>query len=166
MIIRQAEVSDAVNLLEYTKIVGRESDNLLFGSEGIGYTIEEEEKIIESIGNHARQIMLVATDNQEVVGLAQLVGLNRERVAHQGRLAISVRKDYWGKGVSTQLMQGLIDFANQTNMEVIALEVYADNIRGIKLYEKFGFKQIGLFKHYAKVKDEYKDAIMMTLQIK
>ena len=40
--IRKATASDAENILEYCKIIGGESDNLTFGSEGVSITVEIE----------------------------------------------------------------------------------------------------------------------------
>lgn len=166
MIIRSVDVKDAEKILEYTKIVGNESNNLLFGSEGIGLNVDQEVKILESIINHPKQIMIVAIANDEIVGLANLSGQTRERIAHQARLAISVRKDYWGKGISSQLMSSLINFAKEIQIEVITLEVFSNNIRGIKLYEKFGFEHIGEFKKFAKINGEFVDAKLMNLYLK
>lgn len=166
MIIRSVEVKDAEKILEYTKIVGNESNNLLFGSEGIGLNVDQEVKVLESIINHPKQIMIVAIANDEIVGLANLSGQTRERIAHQARLAISVRKDYWGKGISSQLMNSLINFAKEIQIEVITLEVFSNNIRGIKLYEKFGFEHIGEFKKFAKINDKFVDAKLMNLYLK
>lgn len=166
MIIRSVEVKDAEKILEYTKIVGNESNNLLFGSEGIGLNVDQEVKVLESIINHTKQIMIVAIANDEIVGLANLSGQTRERIAHQARLAISVRKDYWGKGISSQLMSSLINFAKEIQIEVITLEVFSNNIRGIKLYEKFGFEHIGEFKKFAKINGEFVDAKLMNLYLK
>ncbi|MDJ1090991.1 GNAT family N-acetyltransferase [Macrococcus caseolyticus] len=166
MIIRSVEVKDAEKILEYTKIVGNESNNLLFGSEGIGLNVDQEVKVLESIINHPKQIMIVAIANDEIVGLANLSGQTRERIAHQARLAISVRKDYWGKDISSQLMSSLINFAKEIQIEVITLEVFSNNIRGIKLYEKFGFEHIGEFKKFAKINGEFVDAKLMNLYLK
>lgn len=166
MIIRSVKVKDAEKILEYTKIVGNESNNLLFGSEGIGLNVDQEVKVLESIINHPKQIMIVAIANDEIVGLANLSGQTRERIAHQARLAISVRKDYWGKGISSQLMSSLINFAKEIQIEVITLEVFSNNIRGIKLYEKFGFEHIGEFKKFAKINGEFVDAKLMNLYLK
>lgn len=166
MIIRSVEVKDAEKILEYTKIVGNESNNLLFGSEGIGLNVVQEVKVLESIINHPKQIMIVAIANDEIVGLANLSGQTRERIAHQARLAISVRKDYWGKGISSQLMSSLINFAKEIQIEVITLEVFSNNIRRIILYEKFGFEHIGEFKKFAKINGEFVDAKLMNLYLK
>lgn len=163
--IRRVNIKDAEGILEYCKIVGGETDNLLFGSEGLGFSVETERTIIENIAAKEKDIMLVAMDEDNVVGIGNIMGNGRMRIEHQARLAISVRKDYWGQGVGSRIMQSLIDFAKERSIEVITLEVYHANESAIKLYEKFGFKEIGYFKNFSKVNDEYKDAVLMNLYL-
>ncbi|MGZ9849413.1 GNAT family N-acetyltransferase [Macrococcus psychrotolerans] len=163
--IRSVNINDAEGILEYCKIVGGETDNLLFGSEGLGFSVETERTIIENIAAKEKDIMLVAMDEDNVVGIGNIMGNGRMRIEHQARLAISVRKDYWGQGVGSRMMQALIDFAKERSIEIITLEVYHDNESAINLYQKFGFKEIGYFKNYSKVNDEYKDAVLMNLYL-
>ncbi|MDJ1111603.1 MULTISPECIES: GNAT family N-acetyltransferase [Macrococcus] len=163
--IRSVNINDAEGILEYCKIVGGETDNLLFGSEGLGFSVETERTIIANIAAKEKDIMLVAMDEDNVVGIGNIMGNGRMRIEHQARLAISVRKDYWGQGVGSRIMQSLIDFAKERSIEVITLEVYHANESAINLYQKFGFKEIGYFKNYSKVNDEYKDAVLMNLYL-
>lgn len=49
-------------------------------------------------------------------------------------------------------MQTLLDFAKTTaKSEIVELEVRSDNVNAIKLYEKFGFEKIGVFKGFFKI---------------
>ena len=51
--------------------------------------------------------------------------------------------------------------AKKMKIEVIELEVISDNIRGIHLYHKMGFADIGIYKNYFHVNGMYKDAVVM-----
>ena len=44
---------------------------------------------------------------------------------------------------------------------VIELEVISDNARGINLYHKMGFVDIGIYKDYFFVNGVFKDAVVM-----
>ncbi len=93
-------------------------------------------------------------------------GIGRARIAHRGRLAISVRKKYWNLGIGTRMMEELIKFAKGiAKLEVIELEVRANNHSAIRLYEKFGFERIGVFKKFFKIDGEYFDALLMNLYL-
>ena len=43
--VREVTVKDAKNLLEFCNQVGSETDNLSYGSEGMGLSVAEEDKI-------------------------------------------------------------------------------------------------------------------------
>ena len=78
----------------------------------------------------------------------------------------SVRKDMWGKGVGSMLMEQIIDFAkNVAKVDIIALQVRSDNERAIHLYEKFGFEKFGTFKGYLKIRGEHIDFDFMNLYL-
>ena len=42
IVIREATENDAEQLIEYTKIIGGETDNLTYGAEGLPITVEQE----------------------------------------------------------------------------------------------------------------------------
>ncbi len=152
---REAEPSDAGKILEYLKRVGGETDNLTFGGEGITSTFTKESAFIRKVAGDPKELLLLAFDEGELVGNAAVsIPFNRGRITHRRDLAISVRKDYWGKGIGSKLMEQLIDFCRQTGGEIAELEVRSDNERGIALYKKFGFEKIGCHPAFMKVNGE------------
>lgn len=56
IIIKEARTEDAAKLIEYTKIVGAQTDNLSFGKEGVGDTPEVEE-FIKRISLDSKSVM-------------------------------------------------------------------------------------------------------------
>lgn len=48
-------------------------------------------------------------------------------------------KNYWGKGIGTEMLQKLIEIGKQKKLNSIWLKVLKDNDRARKLYEKLGF---------------------------
>jgi len=72
---------------------------------------------------------------------------------------IVVRKNLRKQGIGSILMEKLIKVAKQEEMESITLEVMCTNNPAIKLYEKFGFKNVGIRKNYYKGTH---DAYIMT----
>ena len=68
-----------------------------------------------------------------------------------------------GQGVGSALISALINFAEQSDIKKIFLEVRASNVPAINLYKKFGFLAVGVSKnHYSKPTE---DAILMNLEI-
>ena len=162
---REAQPGDAGALLEYMKLVGSESGNLSFGAEGLSFTVEQEEAILDSISKNPRSVMLLAFDGGEIVGNASINGSNRPRFSHRYNLAITVRKSHWGRGIGTALMERLIAFAREIGAEVVSLEVRSDNDRAIALYRKFCFETFGTYRKFFKFEDTYFDADYMNLYL-
>ncbi len=75
-----------------------------------------------------------------VVGSASLTTRQNPRSSHCGGLGLVVHPDYWGLGIGSQLMEKLLDMAdNWLNLKRVELEVATDNPAAVHLYEKFDF---------------------------
>lgn len=151
--IKKAEPSDAAMLLEYLKQVGGETDNLTFGPEGMPFSVEAEAEFISGMENSKDNIMLLAKCDDKIIGCASLSRLPR-RMKHRGDFAIAVAKEYWNKGIGSQLLNNIIAFAKENDFAVIDLQVRSDNKGAIHLYEKYGFKKIGEHPAFFKMDDE------------
>ncbi|MBR3978940.1 MAG: GNAT family N-acetyltransferase [Oscillospiraceae bacterium] len=151
--IEKATCADAAEILRYLKQIGAETDNLTFGAEGLPFTTESEAAYIRQMENSCDAIMLLAKENGKIVGDASLSRLPR-RMKHRGDLGVSVLKEYWNRGIGSQLLLEIINFAKENAFEVIDLQVRSDNLPAIHLYEKFGFKKIGMHPVFFKIGDE------------
>lgn len=161
--IREARKEDARKLLEYLKIIGSESDNLLIDQNGLPYSIEEEEKIIEDRRKSLRSKFFIGFVGEEIVSSLSLAASSRKRVEHNAELGISVLKIYWNKGVGTQMMDFAIKFSvNSGLIRNIYLEVRKDNHSAIHLYEKMGFKQLATLENKIRINDVYLDEVLMV----
>ncbi|MBR6513468.1 MAG: GNAT family N-acetyltransferase [Clostridia bacterium] len=142
VLIEKATPKDAKGLLEYLKQIGSESDNLSFGAEGLGFSVEAEAQYLAEIGNSRDSVMLIAKENGKIIGSASLTRLPR-RMKHRGDFSVSVLMEYHNRGIGTALAEGIIDFARENNFAVIDLQVRSDNAAAIHLYEKLGFVKTG-----------------------
>ncbi|MCI9666116.1 MAG: GNAT family N-acetyltransferase [Angelakisella sp.] len=162
--IEKAKPEDAAALLDYLRAVGGESDNLTFGAEGIPATVEEETAFLEKNAASPRSIMLLAKEDGEIIGDGHIEAFSR-RLSHRAGLGITVRKKAWGRGVGTALMERLIAHAREQELEIIELQVRSDNLRAIRLYEKFGFQKIGHYPKFLKIGDVYASCELMNLYL-
>lgn len=107
--------------------------------------------------------MLVAELEARVVGM---IGLHREphhRRSHAAHIGMSVHDDFAGRGVGAALMAAVVDLAERWwNIRRLELNVYADNVRAIGLYERFGFQREGLLRAYAWRDGAYVDSLAMA----
>ena len=76
---------------------------------------------------------------------------------------IFVEENYRRKGIGNKLLIELINLAKNRNKNEIILEVNDKNEAAIKLYEKNGFKNIGIRKKYY---NNTHDANIMSLSLK
>ena len=164
IIIKEAKPEDVAKLIEYTKIVGAQTDNLSFGKEGAGDTHEVEE-FIKRISLDSKSVMYFAWKNDDIVGCANISGMKR-RMSHRANFAISVAKSEWGSGIGRALLEKCISFAKENEIEIIDLDTRSDNFRAISLYKKFGFIKIGRIPAFSKINGKYIDADLMYLDLR
>lgn len=95
------------------------------------------------IPDYAQKIASKATrfeawSNGTLVGLVAAYCNDQEtRIAHI--TTVSVMKVWTAKGIAAKLMNQCVEHTKAAGMRQVGLEVAADNMRAIKLYEKSGF---------------------------
>ncbi len=77
-------------------------------------------------------------------------------------VSIAVRETYRGQGVGELLMLGAVEMALRRGCEVLTLEVRVSNEAAQRLYEKYGFKNVGLRRRY--YSDNGEDAYIMSTE--
>ena len=87
---------------------------------------------------------LIAMDGKKVVGFISYGNFRDEAIQAGEIIALYVLKDYYGKGVSKQLMHAA--FVALDQFSEIYLWVLKDNKRAIAFYQKMGFTFDGLEK--------------------
>ncbi|MCX0410950.1 GNAT family N-acetyltransferase [Clostridium perfringens] len=166
LILRKPLEYDAENIIKYLNTVDSESNNLLFGKGEFPLTVEQEKAYISRINQSSNFFMVIGTINNEIVSVAQLSSPNMKRISHNSEIVLSVRKDYWNIGIGSAVMEELIKFAkDKESIKTISLGVREYNVNAIKLYEKYGFKKIGIHKNYFNIEGSYYDEILMDLYI-
>lgn len=166
LLIEEAVPADAAELIAYLNQVGGESDNLLFGENGFQMSVEAEEQFLNSMAKAQTSAMFVGRVEGEMVTVGSVSSAGRERIAHQGEIALTVKKKYWSQGIGTLMMQTFIDFAKANGVtKMLHLGVRADNGNAQKLYKKMGFTEYGRHPRFFKINDEYCDEILMCLDI-
>ena len=123
-------------------------------------SVERTRKYIESAS--PADILICAEWHGMIIGNA---GLRRKfgRQHHIATLGIGVHDRFAGQGVGAALLSTLIDTADKWHdIRRIELDVFVDNARAIRLYEKFGFVHEGTLRQNAYRDGEYVDAHIMA----
>lgn len=99
--------------------------------------------------------------NGELIGYAVVMTALEE--AHLLNFAVASR--WQQQGVGAGFLQFLIDRARTAKLEVLYLEVRPSNAAGLRLYERFGFKQLGVRRDYYPAITGREDALFLGLNL-
>jgi len=100
----------------------------------------------------------VMTLDKEVIGYAIIMLSPGE--AHI--LNICIDPDYQAKGLGRHLLHHLIKITNQTDIDMVLLEVRRSNTIAQLLYQSEGFHELGVRKAYYPAEDGREDAIILA----
>lgn len=163
--IRQAEATDAKAILGLSRHIGKETDYLTFGPEGIQLSVEEEMRRVLAYKAAPNSIMLLSETDGQIIGLASVKALDDDRQAHVAEIGLSLIAEYWGYGIGSMMLEAQIEFAQAVGLEILTLEVVTENSRALKLYEKFGFERVGRLSRRLKANYHYYDTYIMERPI-
>ena len=101
----------------------------------------------------------VVKENGKVIAFIILWRLINE--LHVANLAVD--QDFRGKGIASNVLKIVFNWAIQEGVDEAHLEVRASNHAALQLYEKFNFYQVGIRKNYYQPDNE--DAILMSCML-
>jgi len=163
--IRNVTPNDAEGMIAFSKGVGSETDFLSYGPEGLGYSVNEEEKILEGYEQASGQVMFIALVDGEIVGSLGFSAGRRQRLAHVGEFGMAVSKQHWGNGIGSALIDKLLTWCGENSISKVNLRVRTDNDRAISLYRRKGFEIEGKCAKDIKVGNAYYDHYLMGLYL-
>ncbi|KAA1469807.1 acyl-CoA N-acyltransferase [Dentipellis sp. KUC8613] len=106
--------------------------------------------------------IVLEKDTDKWVGIASLrVELPKDR---EGEAAITLRREFWGKGYGTEATRWLVDQAFKTlNLHRVSLGVFGSNPRALATYKKSGFVEEGRKRKGTFVQGKWEDLILMGI---
>jgi diamine N-acetyltransferase len=107
-------------------------------------------------------LLVIETIAGEFVGSVGLHGIDAR--SRQAELGIWIARPHWDKGYGTEAVRIASRFAfREMNLQRVYLHVYDTNPRGIRAYEKVGYKEEGRLRRSQFVNGRYADVIVMGL---
>jgi len=138
--VKEAEETEANELIRFISIVGCESKFLTYDPDEYKIRNIDEKKFIRSFRKSDNQAILIGRVQNEIVGHLVFRSGILQRVRHIGEAGISVSKKNWGIGIGTLMMNALLDWAKKSKViRKVKLRVRSDNNRAIAVYKKVGF---------------------------
>jgi ribosomal protein S18 acetylase RimI-like enzyme len=147
MIIRELESGDIAALSALARKTYTETFGHTFTPSDLALYLENmrSEAYFRSILD--RDTILVAIDGAAIIGYVQICDLSlpvKTATAYDQQLnALYVHADYQGKGVGKSLMDAALKHPRLQNAENIYLDVWAENVKALNLYRRYGFEVIG-----------------------
>ncbi|MDM1397960.1 GNAT family N-acetyltransferase [Myroides odoratimimus] len=167
VIIRLASSNDASALLNLIKQYLDTSEYIPINSSDFNKTVAEIEAWIEKLNGTDNSIMLVAEYNGQLIGNLDLTGQHRKTLQHTAVLGMGILLEWRNTGLGTALLSSAVEWAKRNNtLEILTLDVYTENIAGIELYRKQGFKEVGIVPNFIKDNDRYYDNMRMWLALR
>lgn len=165
LILRSVLSSEAGIMLDHLKISHGESyRNLNRGREfWEDVKVEEEAKILEKFETAPMQFMLGAFDGDRIVAGLGVFGNDNGYGRFSAHLGISIQRAFCNSGLGTAMMKYAISKAKECGLHRIELSVRTYNPEGIALYEKLGFRRIGLLKEVALIDGKFEDEWLYEL---
>ena len=167
IIIREATPDDAEAILALIRSVIAEGDTFMpIQPDEFNYTLEQQRDYLKRVAASEHDAFLVAEEGGRLVGQLSLDGRRHKAERHVAKLGISIHHGFRAKGIGTKLMAAAITWARYTkHIHRIELEVFANNLPAIRLYERFGFKQEGCRRNAVAYGGQWVDVMIMGLLI-
>ncbi|MBU1327298.1 GNAT family N-acetyltransferase [Patescibacteria group bacterium] len=87
------------------------------------------------------------------------------RKSHVGEVGIAIGHRYRGDGVGTELLRTLIKEAKKQELRLLTLTCFENNSQAFHLYEKLGFKSIGVIPEALLYKGNYIGEAVLYLSL-
>jgi phosphinothricin acetyltransferase len=107
-------------------------------------------------------VIAAETASGEVVGWGSLNVFNpREAYRHVADFSVYVERAHRGKGAGTVLLTRLIELGREHGFHKLVLSAFPWNTGGMALYQKLGFRTVGIYKEQGRLDGKWVDTIIM-----
>lgn len=159
---------DAAEMVTFLQDIARETDfTMAYPEERQAMTREQEAVFLQSVREDPYTLMLMCRVEGELAGNCQVAFGRKIKESHRGTVAIALRQAYWGLGIGTAMFRELIAQARRRPGALqLELDFMEGNQRGRALYEKMGFRVVGVKPDAIRLKNgELRNEYAMMLKL-
>lgn len=121
-----------------------------------------EDRVRWLAGRAERHPVLVAVQGEEVVGWGALNQFNPRAVYDfVADFSVYVTRERRGRGIGRLLLEALETRARSLGYHKMVLAAFPHNIAGARLYERAGFRHVGVYREQGKIDGKWVDVIIM-----
>jgi RimJ/RimL family protein N-acetyltransferase len=162
--IRPAEGSDASELVALAAAIGGEPGGWLLTTEA-WRPVADERRYLKAVRRHADAAVLVALDDDRIVGRLSLARDPHPASTHVADLGMMVAASHRRRGIGRKLLEAAVSWARAAGVEKLELHVFPWNEPAIRLYEDFGFEREGLRRRHYLRDGVAVDALLMAYHL-
>lgn len=154
-VLRNPREEDIAGVLEYLSVSAGETVFLMnYPEECSKYTPEGEKELFAQKNASDKEVMLLCLVEGKVAGSCVINFETRVKTKHRASVAIALLSQYWNQGIGTRMFQELIRLAEEReDVLQMELEFIEGNTRARHLYEKMGFRIVGVRPNAIRLKD-------------
>jgi phosphinothricin acetyltransferase len=114
-------------------------------------------------GRSPRHPVVVAEGGDgAVAGWASLNVFNpREAYRHITDISVYLERAFRGKGIGRNLLTRLVELGREHGFHKLVLSAFPTNTNGMALYEKLGFRTVGVYEEQGMLDGRWVDTIIM-----
>lgn len=168
VLLREPQETDLDELFRYVNELSREDTFLTLSGEVI--TREEESAYLDSISGEIERgdrIQYFAFAGATLVANADVHRIKRfrKRCLHVGEVALSVAKNWRGRGIGKKLLELLLAESKRQGFRLLTLDAFSENTTAIEFYQRLGFRVAGEIPGAVWYKDRYIGQVQMYLAL-
>jgi RimJ/RimL family protein N-acetyltransferase len=120
-------------------------------------------RLVDEQGKDSYTFLICLVIDDRAIGEVMLFDLDRDNGSAQLGIFIGETEE-WGRGFGTDAVNAIVDFGfGELRLERIWLNVWTENPRAQRAYEKAGFVHEGTLRHDRYEHGEYTDGHMMSI---
>ena len=109
-----------------------------------------------------RHPVIVAEHERQVTAWGSLNAFNaRPAYRHVADFSVYVERGWRGKGVGRVLLERLVELGRELGYHKLVLSAFPFNTAGVALYERLGFRTVGIYKEQGLLDGAWVDTIIM-----
>lgn len=161
MHIRLATDEDAEYVVEFLWDFRAENIKTVLLHETVP-SVHEEAKFINRLRDESGA-MFLAIDEDTVIGCLTVETQRHLQLRHSCEFGIGVLHSRRSSGIGSALIENLLEWSRNGRIRRVELNVFANNIDAIRLYQRLGFREEGRKLGAVYVEPDYIDVVQMVL---
>ena len=107
-------------------------------------------------------VIIAEPESNGLIAWASLNVFNaREAYRHVADISVYVERAWRGKGAGRVLLETLDDLGRQHGFHKLVLSAFPFNTSGRALYERLGYRTVGIYREQGRLDDTWVDTIVM-----